>query len=359
MRSLNLLKAYTSLAYPVTQSAGTGVAVITQTTGVVSGITAHLLVLGDTIVFDTLNANSQTNAVPPAPLLPGVEYWVIPVTADTFKLATTYANAVAGTFIVPTGSTVSTATYTVNHYPLFANDEYTNGLSPYLPLVDSQIVSPVYTNGPVTSYAFTATSASPAVYTTAAPAGITWVNGQAVKLGGVLGANFKANTVYYVVAQSTDTFELSATVGGSAINGDGSITGAGYVYLVSAADVGTTEYSGETGDVGLAPGSPFFNTSVAVLVSQLIAIATDSDGTVITIDGASQLAGSPDVPGTWKALYTFPTGTESAALAAAQAATVAINMITLPTYIRVHVAVATSVEIGIAAVGATANLLGN
>ena len=77
MRSLKLLDAYTTLAYPATQSAGTGAITVTQTTGAVTG-TTHLLVLGDTIVFDSLNANSQTNAVPPAPLVPGVEYWVIP-----------------------------------------------------------------------------------------------------------------------------------------------------------------------------------------------------------------------------------------------------------------------------------------
>ena len=203
-----------------------------------------------------------------------------------------------------TGSTVTTATYSVNHYTIV------NGL-PYILLQGDLFNPPLYTNGPVTSYAFTSTSASPAVFTTAAPAGITWVNGQAVKLGGAVigGTNFKTNTVYYVVAQSTDTFELALTAGGTAINGDGTTTGAGYVYLVNANEVGEPEYSGETGDVSIAPGSPFEDSANAVLVSQILDAQADADGTVVTIESGDVVAGS-DVPTVWTVLYTFPTGTE-------------------------------------------------
>jgi phage tail sheath gpL-like len=71
-----------------------------------------------------------------------------------------------------------------------------------------------------TSSSVTATSASPAVFTWpggALPANIA--NGTPIQLGGTaVPAGFTAGTTYYVVSASTATFELSATVGGSAIN---------------------------------------------------------------------------------------------------------------------------------------------
>ena len=351
MRALNLASDLTTLAYPSTISTATGAITVTQTTGAVTG-TTHKLVLGDTVTFDALNTPSgQTNAVPPAPLLAGVEYWVIPSSTTSFKLATSYANAVAGTYIVTTGSTVTTAAYTVNHYALF------NGL-PYLSLVDDQRNPPLYSNGLVVNYAFTSSSASGAVFTTSAPAGVTWVNGQAVKLGysGSIGSNFKPNTVYYVVSESSDTFELAATAGGTAINGDGSTTGAGYVYLVNASEVGYPEHSGETGDVGVTPGSPFFATSIAVLATSAVFLA--SNYTTVYIEGADQLAGSPDVPGAWTAVATL-----TSAGAANQLPIFA--EITLPAFLRVRVAVLTDYAGGGSGGGlgvvveAGASLLGN
>lgn len=79
-----------------------------------------------------------------------------------------------------------------------------------------------------TQYAFTATSASPAVFT--AP-GSSYANGNTVVLfpgaGGTLPTGFTAGTVYYVVSASGATFQLSATSGGTAINS--SSTGSGIV----------------------------------------------------------------------------------------------------------------------------------
>lgn len=76
---------------------------------------------------------------------------------------------------------------------------------------------------------FTATDASPAVFT--AP-GSTLVNGTPVALAAPpapqsLPGGFTAATVYYVVNASGDTFELSATSGGSPINSTSA--GAGFV----------------------------------------------------------------------------------------------------------------------------------
>lgn len=75
---------------------------------------------------------------------------------------------------------------------------------------------------------FSATDASPAVFT--AP-GSAFSNGTPVALAApplpqLLPGGFTAGTTYYVVSASGDTFELSATSGGSAINSSSAGTGA-------------------------------------------------------------------------------------------------------------------------------------
>jgi hypothetical protein len=86
----------------------------------------------------------------------------------------------------------------------------------------------------------TCTSASPGVIT--AP-GYVPKNGDAVQLsflaGGSMPTGLTAYTTYYVVAASSDTFEVSATKGGSAINT--SSTGASLVlHLISQQVDGVT-----------------------------------------------------------------------------------------------------------------------
>lgn len=81
--------------------------------------------------------------------------------------------------------------------------------------------------GPAT---FTATNASPCVFTWTPTSALTSIpNGAGVKLsGGSLPAGFASGTTYFVVASSGSTFELAATTGGSAIasasTGSGSVT---------------------------------------------------------------------------------------------------------------------------------------
>lgn len=58
--------------------------------------------------------------------------------------------------------------------------------------------------------------------------------------GGTLDPAFTAGTVYYVVSPSTDTFELSATAGGSAISGGGQSTGINVNVISSAKALGPT-----------------------------------------------------------------------------------------------------------------------
>lgn len=73
--------------------------------------------------------------------------------------------------------------------------------------------------------AFTVTIASPGVFTSN---GHGYANGTPVKLAttGALPTGLTAGTTYYVVNTATNTFNLAATVGGSAINTSGTQSGA-------------------------------------------------------------------------------------------------------------------------------------
>jgi len=342
MRAYSLANDLVTLAYPATDSAGTGAITVTQTTGAVTG-TTHLLVLGDTVTF---LATQSSIVAPPAPLLPGVEYWVVPVSTSAFKLATSYANAVAGTFIVTTGSTVTAAAYDVNHYVLFPSSQFSNGLSPYVELEDN-LENPALFVGsgvPIVNYTgVTATSASPAVFTL--PSG-SIANGRAVKLGGAVPGGFTANKVYYVVATSGSTFELALTVGGAAINSTsagGSIT----VYDVTGMQLGTAEISGETGDVTAAPGVPFLEGYTAILTLGGAFLASNS--VTLFVEGASDVAGGynnlalNDVPGAWTQIGASIgyKGLTAAAAANAQTGVGSVPpqwfQIQLPQYVRVRV----------------------
>jgi hypothetical protein len=355
MRALNLVNDLSSVAYPATYTTATGSTTVTQTTGAVTGST-HGLVLGDTITFDALNTatgGGQTNAVPPLPLLPGVEYWVIPNSTTSFTLATTYANAVAGAFIAPSGATVTTAAYNVNHYVLF------NG-QPYMALEDPQGSTPVFegTGVPVVNYTgVTCTSASPGVFTLALNTSATLANGRAVKLGGNVPTGIKKNTVYYVVATSTNTFELAATVGGTAINTTSASTAGSptTVYDVTGMQLGNLEASGEIGSVNTSPDSPFLETDLSVLVAQAAFLAANF--VTFNIQTANDVAGAPDVPGAW---------TNAASLTQAGVGTIPVQLlnVVMQQYVRVQVAVVTDKASGttgsVAAIAQlSASLLGN
>lgn len=104
-----------------------------------------------------------------------------------------------------------------------------------------------------TAYNFTATNASPCVFT--AP-GSSYSNGTTVVLtaigAGTIPTGFTGDTIYFVVSASTDTFELSATSGGSAINS--SSVGAGIVQADGAKTVNTGDTLELTGfQIALTP----------------------------------------------------------------------------------------------------------
>ena len=83
---------------------------------------------------------------------------------------------------------------------------------------------------PAAAVSFTATNASPCVFTVGS--GLAPANGTGVQLsGGSLPAGFSAATTYYVVNASGSTFELAAAQGGTALGSTG--TGSGTVTSVS------------------------------------------------------------------------------------------------------------------------------
>lgn len=116
---------------------------------------------------------------------------------------------------------------------LVANDN-----ADLLPTGSTYLVTVALQNLPQSSYyiqllaaplAFTATNATPCVFTAA---GSAYANGTAVTLtGGSLPAGFSAATTYFVVSASGTSFSLAATSGGSAIASTG--TGSGTVSTAS------------------------------------------------------------------------------------------------------------------------------
>lgn len=93
---------------------------------------------------------------------------------------------------------------------------------------------------PASPFTFTATSATPCVFTAS---GSAYANGAAVVLsGGSLPAGFTAGTTYYVVGVSGAAFELAATAGGSPIASTSTGTGTvatSVTYMSSLVPVGS------------------------------------------------------------------------------------------------------------------------
>ena len=110
-----------------------------------------------------------------------------------------------------------------------------------------------YITANATAYAFTATDASPCVFTAT---GSAYANGTQVTLSGTSPpAGFTAGTVYYVVSASGTTFELSATSGGTAINSTS--TGSGTVAAALSVVRNTNGNGGGTGPAVTIPAGSF------------------------------------------------------------------------------------------------------
>ena len=98
---------YASLFTALNNSLGT-VTITIAAPGVVT-LTAHGLATGDSLYLTT------TGALPTG-LTANTRYWVVKVNADTFSLATTLANALAGTKITTSGSQSGVHTAVQNSY---------------------------------------------------------------------------------------------------------------------------------------------------------------------------------------------------------------------------------------------------
>lgn len=99
---------------------------------------------------------------------------------------------------------------------------------PYIPYPQKLLDTPTY------PFFATVTIASPAVWTKAAH-GLSNSDPVVLSTTGALPTGFTAGTTYYVVASTTNTFQLSATVGGTAINSSGTQSGTHTVTPAQAA----------------------------------------------------------------------------------------------------------------------------
>ena len=137
-----------------------------------------------------------------------------------------------------------------------------------------------YITGSITSYAFTATNASPCVFTAT---GSSYANGNQVQLSGAsLPAGFTAGTTYFVVSASGTTFELSATSGGSAINSTS--TGSGTVAAVCSIMRNTNAQGGGAGPAVIIPPGGCVAVSVPAATNITPTYATGSAPTWV-VDG--------------------------------------------------------------------------
>jgi hypothetical protein len=117
---------------PVNQGAGTHTFTVTAQADAVLAYTA--VTVGDTTITETthgmllgLVGRFTTSTTLPTGLSGGTDYWVIPVTANTFRVASSLVNAQAGTFVdistVGTGTHTFTATtLAISIQPQVSND---------------------------------------------------------------------------------------------------------------------------------------------------------------------------------------------------------------------------------------------
>jgi hypothetical protein len=124
--------AGTNIVDPVNQGAGTHTFTVTAQADAVLAYTA--VTVGDTTITETthgmllgLVGRFTTSTTLPTGLSGGTDYWVIPVTANTFRVASSLVNAQAGTFVdistVGTGTHTFTATtLAISIQPQVSND---------------------------------------------------------------------------------------------------------------------------------------------------------------------------------------------------------------------------------------------
>jgi hypothetical protein len=159
----------------------------------------------------------------------------------------------------------------------------TNGNLVYIPFALDAVTG---ATGPsattVAPYSFTATSANPAVFTAS---GSAYTLGETVELTGAsLPGGFTAGTIYYIVGPSTDTFELAATEGGTAIASTS--TGSGTVqFFTTVQCLSTTTGCSAAGTFTFSPTATEITEANDFTKTDLTTLYTD--GTQITEGGVT------------------------------------------------------------------------
>lgn len=127
----------------------------------------------------------------------------------------------------------------------------------------------------------TMTIASPAVITDTAHG---FSNGQPVKLKttGALPTGFTANTWYFIINSTTNTYQLAATAGGAAINSSGTQSGTHTRYAA-----GSYEVYGNGWAVGGPTLANVTQTQAAITDATSNDAMLDADDVVVTASGGS------------------------------------------------------------------------
>lgn len=134
---------------------------------------------------------------------------------------------------------------------------------------------------------FTVTSASPAVFTSAAHG---LLNGDAVVLSttGALYTGLAAATTYFVVSKATNTFQLSATWGGASLNSSGSQSG---VHSFSSSGLSVAPLS--LGNADIAAAAIIDYSKLAALTSGNILVGSAGNvATSVTMSGDATIIAS-------------------------------------------------------------------
>lgn len=179
--------------------------------------TGHAKLAGTAIVFTT------TGALPTG-LTVGTTYYVAgTVTANTFNVAATIGGAAITTTGTQSGTHTCKTTSTAPVDRLTGTDPLWLDLGP---TNRHAMFDAIISTGTEQSAGHTVTISN------ASPGVVSWTahglpNGSSLKLSttGALPTGLTVGTTYYVVGAATDTFNLAATLGGSAINTSGSQSG--------------------------------------------------------------------------------------------------------------------------------------
>jgi hypothetical protein len=181
----------------------------------------------------------------PGSLLGTGNFVYVPFAIDAVDYATGPTTAISETIkcngpTTPAGFTCSsttgpgTVTFTTTPTTISQTADFTVAQLQTLYATCSPVTVGATTYNPGTAFSYTATSATPAVFTTTTASNLT--AGTTVTLsGGTAPGGFTNGTPYFVVAPTATTFELAATSGGTAINststGSGTVTAAGNIDL--------------------------------------------------------------------------------------------------------------------------------